>query len=133
MSGDPWSIEEYLALIHRPANIAVSDGILRYTCRSRKDSKKTYIVELDSYGGQGACTCKDFGVRFEPLLKRGLTGRQAFEQGFIKELRPYQFSPDESLMCFHIAESRREFANAIIQGVMKMEQERAAKIHAHVA
>ena len=133
MSGDPWSIEEYLALIHRPVSVAVSDGILRYKCKSRKTPGKEYTVELDAYNGNGICSCKDFSVRFEPLLKRGYTGRKAFEEGLIKELRPFQFSPDESLMCFHICEARREFATAIIQGVMKMERERAAKIHAHVA
>jgi hypothetical protein len=128
MNGDPWSLEDYLALIHRPPSVAVPDGILRYTCQSRKTPGKKYVVELDSYNGNGACSCRDFQFNLEKYLKKGMSGREVFEKEFITELRPFQFSPDEALMCFHICEARREFANAIIQGVMRMEKKREEEL-----
>lgn len=129
MSSDPWSIEEYQAMIHRPISITVPDGILRYKVKSRK-TKDEHTVELDSYDGNGQCSCQDFVFNLERHLRRGLTGRQAFESGKIEKLRPWQFSPDDALRCFHICEARREFATAIIAGVIKMQREQARKIHA---
>ena len=133
MSGDPWSIEEYQALIHRSPTMAVPDGMLRYTCTSRKDPNKKYVQELDAYNGNGMCSCPDFHFNLEKYLKRGLTGRQAFEQGLIKQLKPYHFRPDDALRCFHLMDARWDLLDSFVNGVIKLERERAAKIHAHVA
>lgn len=46
--------------------------ILTYFVRSEHTSEE-YLVDLASYGGNGACTCKDFQCRIEPKLSRNET------------------------------------------------------------
>jgi hypothetical protein len=42
-----------------------------YRVRSGADARRWYRVDLEFYGGNGRCECKDFATRHEPELARG--------------------------------------------------------------
>lgn len=108
----------------RPANVAVPDGVLRFTVASRSRSGVKHLQELDAYNGHGECSCEDFQYNFGKYLKKGLTARQALEQGFIKELREYQRRPEDALSCRHILDARDQLADLFVAAVMKSEKAR---------
>lgn len=89
-------------------NGQVYDQALRWKVRSRSNAEEKHLVDLDCYGLNGRCDCTDFQTRFEPLLKRGVTGRQAVEEKWVK-LRDYQIAPEDSLKCWHIVQAWRLF------------------------
>jgi hypothetical protein len=70
----------------------------------------------------------------EPLLKKGLTGEQAYEMGLVpKEFKPWQNGPEDSLRCFHIIAARRRFTDDVIAAVIKQEKARAFNAGNHAA
>jgi len=80
----------------------------------------TFLVELDSYGGNGECQCEDFTMRMEPLLRRGITAEQALTQKLIR-LREGQ-EPEDALRCWHIRHARSQFCDDVIAAMAQKEQ-----------
>jgi len=117
-----------------PVSVPRPAGNLRYQVPSRKRKGFTHTVEIDAYGGNGVCSCMDCATRMEPLLKKGLTGEQAYEMGLVpKEFKPWQNGPEDSLRCFHIIAARRRFTDDVIAAVIKQEKARAFNAGNHAA
>lgn len=72
--------------------------LLRYFVRS-STTREEYLVDLAAYDGNGACTCKDFQCRIEPMLSRGEKPRRTH--------------------CKHLRAAREDLANALIQEFIK--------------
>ncbi len=113
--------------VHRAdeENGQVYDQALRWKVRSRSEPDDKHLVELDAYGLNGACDCTDFQTRFAPLLKRGITGRQAIEEKLVK-LRTYQIEPEDALRCWHIIQGWRLFGMQCARAMST-----AKRIHGH--
>lgn len=67
------------------------------------------MVDLESYGGVGRCTCKDYQVHFEPILRRSMKPAEAFAMGLLEKdsegrpkLRWYQADPTHACDCYHM-------------------------------
>ena len=89
------------------SEITQFDNPLRYMVPSDSD-KGEYLVELDAYGGNGKCTCKDFVCRKEPELK---TGAKACE----------------GLRCKHIKRARGKLVDQVIRQLSKLQNEPSKK------
>jgi hypothetical protein len=48
------------------------DGPLRFLVPSDSPDVDPYLVELNTYDGNGKCTCTHFATRIEPYLVRGM-------------------------------------------------------------
>jgi hypothetical protein len=92
------------------------DHALRYWVASFTRRDREYLVQLDSYGGNGECQCEDFACRFGPLLKRCITPEQAIE-GDLVDLRDPK-RPQDALRCAHIVDAMmtnsEDFTRAIV-------------------
>jgi hypothetical protein len=100
------------------------DGPLRFLVRSFSAAHESYMVELDTYNGNGSCACKWFECALGPLLSRMVTPEQAVAQGLVK-LKPGQDVRD-ALRCKHIIEARRIYADDLIKAVHEAHAARAA-------
>jgi hypothetical protein len=76
------------------------DNVLRYYVGSRSRPGLEHLVELDMYGGNGACSCEHFHFNLEPFLKKGATACDA-------------------LRCHHIKEARQAFTDDVIRQAAK--------------
>ena len=90
------------------------DGPLRYLCSSRSDPNAEYLVELDSYRGNGQCDCEWFRFKLEQFLKSGMPPEQAVVEGHVsltvKKTGEVKHMAD-ALRCAHLIEARRQFAD----------------------
>ena len=77
----------------------------------------TYLVGLSEYNGTGICQCEDFVMRFESLLRRGITAEQALAQKLVR-LREGQ-EPEDALRCWHIRHARSQFADDVISAMAR--------------
>lgn len=103
------------------------DHSLRYMVPStRRPKDPPYLVQLDSYGGNGQCCCKHFLMRLEPLLARAVTPQQAVDEGLVK-LKENRHVED-ALRCEHILTARSQFCDAVIKAISD-----AQKIHSNQA
>lgn len=101
------------------------DGTLRYLVPSRHNvSAPPYLVELDSYHGNGMCICKDFQLRREPLLRRGVTPDAAVREKLIK-LKENR-AVEDALRCEHILIARSQFADDVIEAIHNAQKKQAA-------
>lgn len=78
------------------------ENILRYLVDSRSRVGIQHVVELDLYGGNGGCTCENFGFNLAPNLKAGATDFEG-----------------DSLRCEHIKAARRKLLDDIIEQVAR--------------
>ena len=97
-------------------NVVKHDGVLRFMVPSRQKGKLPYLVQLDSWEGNGQCVCRDFVVRKEPLLRRGMTCEEVVAQNILK-VPSWGMVPDV-LRCFHIHAARLKFADDVIAAIM---------------
>jgi len=99
------------------------DAPLRYHVRSRTRVHDTYLVGLSEYNGTGFCQCEDFVMRFEPLLRRGITTEQAVAEKLVKltNAKGETKDPADALRCFHICWARRQFTDDVIAAMAKKE------------
>lgn len=107
-----------MAVKHPPlyrVNTVSHDGPMRMRVPSRTKGQPPYLVQLTSYGCNGTCQCKHFGCRLEPLLKLGISPRQAFEEG--RAEIPEWGTVEDALRCFHIHVARLKFADDTIQAI----------------
>lgn len=91
---------------------SVYDCALRFTMPSRTRPGVTQLVELDSYGCNGECSCEDFSIRFRKILAQGITPAEALARGLVtlkRKKRPDKH-PDDALRCDHIVDAYRQFA-----------------------
>lgn len=123
---DPW--EEHDKIARRPINVVIPDGTLRFRIKSRTQAGIEHIVELDSYKGHGMCSCKGFQHFYSGPLQKGISPRVAFEDGWFKELKPWQLTPDDACCCFHLVEARRELALIFVQAVIKAQLQKNHEI-----
>lgn len=56
------------------AGTKVYDGPTRFMVPSSKPGEQPYLVELETYGLVGKCTCPHFTARLEPELVAGTRG-----------------------------------------------------------
>lgn len=70
------------------SEITEYDGILRYMVPSGRGGED-YLCELDSYGGNGRCTCRHFTCRCEPLLRGGSPPSDATRCKHLKAARAH--------------------------------------------
>lgn len=99
-----------------PNTAEIYDSILRWTVASRSNPADTYVVDLGAYGGEGRCACKDFSIRFEKFLQKGLTPQLAWDEKWVDQtLRDYQLSPEDCLSCWHLVNARRMAARQCIR------------------
>lgn len=79
------------------------DTALRFLVPSESDPHVKYLVELDSYGGNGMCNCQHFQMRLEPELRRG--------------------NPEKKILrCKHIGNARDELATVVIRSLVAAER-----------
>ena len=99
------------------------DAPLRYHVKSRTAPHDTYLVGLSEYDGNGICQCIDFQVRFEPLLRRGITPEQALVEKLVKlrNSKGETKDPADALRCWHICWARRQFIDDVIAAMAKKE------------
>lgn len=98
------------------------DHPLRWHVASHSKRGKTYLVQLDSYDFNGECQCEDFAIRFEALLKRGITAQQAIEGGLV-ELRD-EGRPQDALRCKHIVDAAMEHSETLARAYVREEEQR---------
>lgn len=101
--------------LQRPRTLAIEyDNALRYQVPSNHPTgpDDKYLVELDSYGGNGSCCCKHFATRCEPLLRRQVSPRTAVQEKMIK-LKENRHVED-ALRCEHILTARSQFMDEIL-------------------
>lgn len=96
------------------------DHTLRFSVPSRSDPHVVYMVELDSYSGNGRCDCMDFVTRKEPLLARRVTPEQAYQSKRAKIGPTGRIS--DCLRCAHIIEGRDQLATAVIKTIATVEK-----------
>ena len=99
----------------------VFDSPLRYHVRSRTNPHDTYLVGLSEYNGNGICQCTDYAVRFEPLLRRGITPEQALAGKLVRltNAKGDQKDAADALRCWHIIWARRQFTDDVIAAMSK--------------
>ena len=109
--------------LRRPRTLAIEyDNGLRYMVPSNHatgpDDK--YLVEIDAYNGNGACTCKHFATRCEPYLRRGIPPREAFSDplGLNLKLKVNRHLED-ILRCEHLLTARSQFLDEILAKVIE--------------
>lgn len=108
--------------LHRPRTVAINyDSALRYMVPSARDPREKYLVELDAYNGAGRCCCMHYVTRCEPLIRRGISPRQAVEMGLIK-LKENRFV-ENALRCQHIIIAREQFCDDIIAAIKERRTE----------
>ena len=96
------------------------DATLRFLVPSESDPHVSYVVELDSYSGNGECTCTHFECRLRPLLAQQVTADQAVNRRLVK-LKPGQRDSD-ALRCKHIIDARDQLATATIRAISHAEK-----------
>lgn len=72
------------------------DNVLRYHVKSRSRREVEHVVDLELYGGNGACSCENFTYRCEPHLKKGA-------------------QPGDNLRCRHILQARAKLVDDVIR------------------
>lgn len=88
------------------------DHSTRWRVRSRTGGDK-YVVDLGAYFGNGRCSCRDFEVRMEPILKHGKKPEDAVAAGIV-EVREYHFGPWDACRCYHLMRARQVLVDAFI-------------------
>lgn len=106
------------------------DDALRWIIPSDSDPHGSHVVELDSFNGNGECTCEDFNMRFRPLLSRRVTPEQALQAGLVKQ-RTNQRAEDV-LRCKHIISAQKQFACAAIKSLSKAKKASEKQAREHV-
>ena len=96
------------------------DSALRYHVASRSQAHEVHLVELDSYAGNGECSCTFFRLKLEPLLLRLVTPEQAVAQRLVR-LKPGQREQD-ALRCWHLVEARSQFATDMLTAILSHEK-----------
>lgn len=83
------------------------------------------MVDLESYTGVGRCTCEDYKLRFEPVLRRGMKPEEAFAMGLLNldsegqpKLRWYQADPTHACDCYHMFRAWIALAVALTKTLM---------------
>jgi hypothetical protein len=109
--------------IDDPAPAEPYDDALRWIIPSDSNPHESYVVELDSYKGNGECQCKWFECRMRPLLARGLTPEIAVAEGLIK-LKADQ-RVEDALRCKHILDAQKRFACAMVGALSNVRKEHA--------
>lgn len=101
------------------------DHCLRYWVWSRTVPGKKYLVQLDSYGANGECQCKNFECEKGPLLKRGITPAVAFEQELVRMKENQR--PEDALRCIHIVDAMMQFAEDAARAISNAEKKQAPR------
>jgi len=83
------------------------DGALRWIVTSSSRPEIEHLVDLDSYGGIGRCSCEHYQFRIEPELR---DGRRVGAQ-----------------RCGHILAARNCFTDAMIACIVQARRDRALK------
>lgn len=96
------------------------DATLRFTIPSGKDPHATYMIELDSFGGNGSCSCEDFTMRKGPLLARRVTPADAVAQKLVK--LPKSGRVSDALRCKHLVDARDQLASSVVRALVKAEK-----------
>lgn len=94
------------------------DNALRWRVRSRRKGVDPQFVDLGAYDGNGRCSCRDFQVRMEPLLRAGRLPADAVEAGVLK-VREWHAGPWEACICYHIYRARQELVVDLIKTLKK--------------
>jgi hypothetical protein len=107
------------------------DHTLRFQVPSGSDPHVTYLVQLDSYSGNGECDCPAFnfprkkgGDSMRTLLAKRVTPEQAFQSGQVNMPKTGRVS--DCLRCKHIIDARDQLASAVIRCISHAE-----KIHSN--
>jgi hypothetical protein len=77
------------------------DNVLRYHVGSRTRPQVKHLVDLELYGGNGACSCEHFTFKLEPYLKKGAR------------------SETGGLRCWHINRARERLADDVVRQAAK--------------
>ncbi len=93
-------------------DVEAGDCSTRWFVRSRTSGKK-YLVDVSSYGGNGRCSCRDYEVRMEPVLRNGRKPEEALEAGVL-EMREYHLGPWDVCRCYHIMRARDALLDAFV-------------------
>lgn len=100
------------------------DTALRFLVPSESDPHVNYLVELDSFGGNGECDCPAFnfprhGEKFSrrELCARRVTPEQAIAAGWVT--MPKSGRMADALRCKHLVSGRDEIATVAIRALSK--------------
>lgn len=93
----PRPLHDFGARPRPPGPPSQFDSPLRWTVPSASKAGESHLVQLDSYGGNGGCSCPDFVCRLEPNLRR--------------QTPP---TPSEGTRCKHIRYVRSWFLDRVI-------------------
>lgn len=97
-----------------PLEVLPYDGVFRCLVRSASNPKRTYLVDLEAYGGAGFCGCRDWETRRGPEIRR-LTPAQRRQAV-------------ESIFCKHVRAARRVRGEQLLDEIMKQRAEKAKGI-----
>lgn len=104
------------------------DHALRWHVPSRTVVGKDYLVELDAYGFNGECQCKNFNIECRPLLERGISPAEAVKGGLVPD-RPEK-RVEDALRCHHILDAFVELGEEFARVVVAAEKMQRERIHA---
>lgn len=84
----------------RRRDVVAYDDLFRYHVPSRRKGVAPYLVQLDSFDGNGECQCEHFAMRLERFLRLGVPPDVAVESGLVEV--PTWGTVDDALRCYHI-------------------------------
>lgn len=92
------------------------DNLFRTLVES-DDGQSQYLVDLESFWGNGQCDCRDFMCRKQPFLSKPVS------QGGMRTTDEH----DDSLRCKHIRFARQRLGNTLINTIINERQTKTAK------
>lgn len=121
-----------MSAMDRPDPAEFYDTALRFLVPSESDPHVKYMVELDSYAGNGECDCPNFnfppkGMEFSKrdLCAKRVTPEQALAAGWVKLPKSGRIA--DALRCKHIVNGRDELATATIETLSRHAPKNATK------
>ena len=110
---------------------ATCNGTLRYVCDSHHRRGVKHLVELDAYNFNGQCSCENFTIKLEPLLKKGYTPARAVAEKKVKLKNKER--PQDALRCDHIVDAFMQFAEDAARHISTHEKKNKATPTPHTA
>lgn len=121
-----------MTAVDQPDPAKFYDETLRLLVPSESNPHETYLVELDSYEGNGECACPAFnfpprGMEFSKreLCARRVSPQEAIDRGLVK--LPKSGRIGDALRCKHIVEARDKLASALIKTLVYAKKNPAQK------
>jgi hypothetical protein len=91
------------------------DDALRWLIPSESNPHESYVIQLDSFRGNGECQCQHFECRLRPLLSRFISPEEAVSRDLVKLKKGMRV--EDALRCKHIIDAQKRFACAMVNAL----------------